>query len=48
MAKGTLSIRASVWARNVLPEPVGPSIKMLDLATSTSSWTVLWPNWIRL
>ena len=48
MAKGTLSRRASVWARNVLPEPVGPSRRMFDLATSTSSWTVWWPNWIRL
>ena len=29
MAKGTLSILASVCARSVLPEPVGPSMRML-------------------
>ena len=29
MAKGTFRSLASVWARSVLPEPVGPSIRML-------------------
>ena len=39
MAKGTFSVRASVWARSVLPEPVGPMSMMFDLASSTSpSW----------
>ncbi len=32
MAKGTSSMRASVWAKSVLPQPVGPSSKMLLLA----------------
>ena len=36
MANGTLSILASVWASSVLPEPVGPSSRMLDLASSTT------------
>ena len=30
MAKGTLRILASVWARRVLPLPVGPMSNMLD------------------
>ena len=29
MAKGTFRIRARVCANSVLPEPVGPSIRML-------------------
>ena len=29
-------MRASVWASSVLPEPVGPTSRMLDLASSTS------------
>ena len=37
MANGTLSMRASVWARRVLPHPVGPIRRMLDLESSTSS-----------
>jgi hypothetical protein len=37
MANGTLSIRARVWASSVLPQPVGPMSRMLDLASSTSS-----------
>ncbi len=37
IANGTFSIRASVWASNVLPEPVGPSSRMLDFASSTPS-----------
>ena len=46
MAKGTSSIRARVWARSVLPQPVGPAIKMLLFCSSTSlsalaSWTRL-------
>jgi hypothetical protein len=35
--EGTLSMRASVWASSVLPQPVGPSSRMLDLASSTPS-----------
>ena len=37
MVNGTLSRRASVSASRVLPEPVGPTSRMLDLASSTSS-----------
>ena len=37
MAKGTLRIFASVCARSVFPEPVGPRRRMLLFATSTSS-----------
>ena len=37
MAKGTFRIRASVWANSVLPEPVGPSSRMLLFCSSTSS-----------
>ena len=37
MVKGTLRMRASVWASSVLPEPVGPSRRMLDFCSSTSS-----------
>src|ERR1700759_4663601 len=37
MANGTFSSRARVWARRVLPEPVGPSSRMFDLASSTPS-----------
>ena len=37
MANGTLSMRASVCASSVLPQPVGPSSRMLLLASSTSS-----------
>ena len=48
MAKGTFSVRASVWARSVLPEPVGPMSMMFDLASSTSpSWAAA-PMEIRL
>jgi hypothetical protein len=35
MAKGTLSMRASVLASSVLPEPVGPISRMLLLSSST-------------
>ena len=31
MANGTLSMRASVWASSVLPQPVGPISRMLRL-----------------
>src|SRR6185369_3008785 len=37
MTKGTFKRRARVWASSVLPEPVGPTSRMLDLASSTSS-----------
>jgi hypothetical protein len=37
MANGTLSMRASVCARWVLPQPVGPMSRMFDLASSTWS-----------
>src|SRR5215212_7217825 len=37
MAKGTLRILASVWARRVLPEPVGPTSKILDFWSSVPS-----------
>jgi len=36
MVKGTESRRASVWARSVLPVPVGPMRRMLDFVSSTS------------
>ncbi len=36
MAKGTFSMRARVWASSVLPQPVGPMSRMLDLSSSTS------------
>ncbi len=39
----------SVWASSVLPEPVGPSSRMLDLASSTpSSPGRSSPDWTRL
>jgi hypothetical protein len=37
MVNGTSSCRARVWARRVLPVPVGPMRRMFDLASSTSS-----------
>ena len=37
MANGTLSMRASVWASSVLPQPVGPISRMFDFASSTSA-----------
>ena len=37
MAKGTLMIFAKVWARYVLPDPVGPIIIILLFCNSTSS-----------
>jgi hypothetical protein len=37
MVNGTLRILASVWASSVLPEPVGPSSRMFDFCSSTSS-----------
>ena len=37
MANGTCSRRARVWARAVLPQPVGPIRRTLLLETSTSS-----------
>ena len=36
MANGTLSMRASVRASSVLPEPVGPISRMFDFSISTS------------
>jgi hypothetical protein len=36
MANGTLSMRASVWASSVFPQPVGPMSMMFDLLSSTS------------
>ena len=39
MVKGTWSTRASVWASSVLPTPVLPMSRMLDLSSSTSSIT---------
>ena len=47
MAKGTLSIRASVWASRVLPHPVGPMSMMFDFDSSTSPEAEL-PYWTRL
>ena len=38
ITNGTLSMRASVCASSVLPEPVGPISRMLLLASSTSSF----------
>src|SRR5262249_7077220 len=46
MVKGTSRMRASVWASSVLPDPVGPIRRILDLASSTSSCLVWW--WRRL
>ena len=40
-AKGTFRMRARVWASRVLPQPVGPSSKMLDFCSSTSSTSSL-------
>jgi len=37
MVKGTSRMRANVWAKSVLPEPVGPSSMILDLAISISA-----------
>jgi len=37
MVKGTLRKRARLWARRVLPLPVGPMSRMLLLLSSTSS-----------
>ena len=49
IANGTFSSLASVCASRVLPEPVGPSSKMFDFASSTpSSATRSPPDWIRL
>jgi hypothetical protein len=36
MVKGTDSSLASVWASRVLPVPVGPISRMLDLVSSMS------------
>ena len=36
MVKGTSKVRASVCASRVLPQPVGPTSRMFDLASSTS------------
>ena len=41
MAKGTSRIRARVWAKSVLPEPVGPISRMFDLSISTSELAVV-------
>jgi hypothetical protein len=41
MVKGTSMMRANVWARSVLPQPVGPISRMFDLASSTS--LAFWP-----
>ncbi len=46
IANGTFSIRASVCARYVFPQPVGPRIMMFDFWSSTSE--SFWPTWIRL
>src|SRR6266511_1020170 len=37
MVKGTSRMRASVWARSVLPTPVGPMSRIFDLSSSTSA-----------
>jgi hypothetical protein len=42
MVKGTSMMRASVWASSVLPTPVGPTIRMFDLASSTSVFFCAW------
>src|SRR5680860_996632 len=36
IAKGTLRMRAKVWASKVFPQPVGPINMMLDFSNSTS------------
>jgi hypothetical protein len=36
MANGTFSMRASVRASSVLPQPVGPTSRMFDFSISTS------------
>jgi hypothetical protein len=36
IANGTFNMRASVCARSVLPQPVGPINKMFDFCNSTS------------
>ena len=36
MAKGTSKILARVWAKRVLPEPVGPMSRILLFCSSTS------------
>ena len=46
IANGTLSMRASVCASSVFPQPVGPSIMMLDFGSSTSASFA--PTWMRL
>ncbi len=48
MAKGTFSMRASVWASRVLPHPVGPSNRMFDFDSSTPSSTEGGPACTRL
>jgi len=44
MANGTLRMRASVWARSVLPQPVGPRSRMFDFwsSMSESSFCIIW------
>jgi hypothetical protein len=37
IANGTFTSLAKVFASNVLPQPVGPRIKMLDFSISTPS-----------
>jgi hypothetical protein len=44
ITKGTSSIRASVCAKRVLPEPVGPISKILLFANSTPSTIALAGN----
>ena len=46
IVKGTRSILASVCARSVLPEPVGPMRRMFDFCSSTSPASL--PDSIRL
>ena len=48
MAKGTCRVRARVWARSVLPEPVGPMSMILLLASSTSPSAAASPMEMRL
>ena len=48
MANGTRSVRASVWARSVFPDPVGPKSMMLLLASSTSPSSASAPRLMRL
>ena len=38
ITNGTFSSRASVCASSVLPDPVGPTSRMFDFASSTSSF----------